>query len=84
MLITIEQRHTIGTEYQNCNDCALARALRERLPGERVIVGGLGVDINWKWYEFDSYRWDEDAFDLLQQGKITSITLKSKATTRHS
>lgn len=76
MLITIEQRHTIGTEYQNCNDCALARALRERLPGSEILVGGLTVEIDGKVYEIDGRLYNQGTFNWLQSGFIPSLTIE--------
>lgn len=81
MKVVIEQRHTVNTTFDNCNDCALDRAIREQHP-ELINYGGAGgtfVFVDNVRYCFDSSLesgFNDQVFKKLKSGEIKSITLE--------
>jgi hypothetical protein len=76
MKVIIEQRHTIGTTYRDCEDCALARAIREQHPEFPLRgVGGETIhDKNYNNYPIE-FGWHGGSFIRLQKGEIPHFIL---------
>jgi len=79
MRVIIEQRHTIGTVYMSCNDCALARAIREQHPNfELCMVGGTSIsDRKYKDFPFQeaSGGWNSSTFSKINNGELDKFVL---------
>jgi len=78
MKVIIEQRHTLNTEYINCKDCGLARAIREQHPNVDLHTVADDYIRSGKFREeycFDTREWNSIKFDLLKEGKLKQVVL---------